>query len=345
MASTAILGSVGFAIAVLANDAIPTAPENPTLAKVYAVLDQHCAKCHQRGKTGDKQPAGDLDQVLALNQLAKSRHVVPGLPDASPLLIAIQTRMAPHVFPRGEGENAVPELSSDDLGQLRAWVSGLRAQPSPPSAVPRDGIVPPIQVGEPPETATERTSEPVTPPSPEASPQAAPTSGPLTLHLAFEKPRYVTDDVLIVRATPSAACHLTLIGIDPRGRATVLFPSDFEPNNRIDAGQTLELPKAGSGYRFRLSQKGRQTIVGLCSTTQKAPPGLTHDFERLRFTELGDYEAFVQRAWDAAIYGTEKSGDGTETRRPRRDRGNQNAPPAPSAPGTEARTAIEVVVE
>jgi hypothetical protein len=59
----------------------------------------------------------------------------------------------------------------------------------------------------------------------------------------------------------------------------------------------LKVPRADAGYRLRLNDKGIERIVALCNTaTSGAVDGIRHDFERQRFTELGDYRAFLARA-------------------------------------------------
>lgn len=317
---------------------VPGPPEDVTSAKAYAVLDQHCARCHQRGRTGDRPPMARLDNILALDALSKSAHVVPRVPDASPLLIAVQTRMAPHDF-RSDQEGAPLALTSTDLMALRDWVSGV---PRPIRTAPREAMVAPITVVAPIEMPIEPSATP--------SIAAVVSTPPLQLTLALSRSTAVRGDAVTVRATPSATCHLTIISVDTKGRATVIFPSDFDTNNRIEQGKNLRVPADGAGYTFRLSQSGRQTFVGLCSASQKVPPGIVHDFERQRFTELGDYRAFVARAWDAAIYGGDRAENRANDtpRRNRRDRAERTSTPAPAppaVPGSEARTAVEIEVE
>lgn len=95
-------------------------------------------------------------------------------------------------------------------------------------------------------------------------------------------------------------CHLTLINVDARGRATVLFPSELERENAMLAGVTLVLPAANAPYRFRVTEKGRETLVGICTETARPIDGIWHDFDRLRFTVLGDWADFQMRAYEDA---------------------------------------------
>lgn len=106
---------------------------------------------------------------------------------------------------------------------------------------------------------------------------------------------FKSGETLTVRVRTSDTCYLTLINVDRTGRGTVVFPNDFEQNNYLEAGRELRVPADGAPYVFRLRDPGRETVIGHCMTASKSPPGIRHDFERQRFTELGDYGAFLSR--------------------------------------------------
>jgi mono/diheme cytochrome c family protein len=150
--------------------------------------------------------------------------------------------------------------------------------------------------------------------------------------LKASKPNYRTGDVLTVSARTSRNCHLTLINVDANGRGTVIFPNDFEQNNAIEAGVELRLPSDAAPYQFRLKEKGRETIIAVCTANQKSADGIVHDFEKQRFTELGDYKSFISR-----VFATEPEDRKTAPRandlKPRRTRrGRADPTPVPVAP-------------
>ena len=167
------------------------------------------------------------------------------------------------------------------------------------------------------------------------------------LILYSDKARYKKGDLLSLVVRVSAECHLTLVSVDRRGRGTVIFPSDFESNTLLTAGQELRLPSAGAPYAFRLNESGRETIVALCNEGSTSTDGIRHDFERQRFTDLGNYATFLAQN---AIVDTTKADSATQRRpepRPRsaRRRGKTDAPDERSAPERIARTAITIVVD
>jgi hypothetical protein len=128
-------------------------------------------------------------------------------------------------------------------------------------------------------------------PSPAATAAAPPAS--LGLALWTDALAYRIGDLLTVRARPSADCNLTIVAVEADGVATVLFPNDAVVDNRVTAGTVVQVPPAGAPFQLRLDKPGRQGIVGICNAEARRPEGIGHDFERQRFTVLGDWRAFL----------------------------------------------------
>lgn len=181
-------------------------------------------------------------------------------------------------------------------------------------------------------------------PAPAAQPPAAASANGddrLDLMLASDADTFEAGQAVTFTASASQDCWLTVINVDKSGRATVLFPNEFEPNNQISAGKERRVPGLDAPYRFRLKDRGRETVVGICSRTQKTPEGVAHDFDRLRFTVLGDWSIFLREppALDEARR-DDAAGDrpGPQPRRPRAKA--EPAPAKPAGPDIHARTAI-----
>ena len=104
---------------------------------------------------------------------------------------------------------------------------------------------------------------------------------------------YKTGDLLTVYARPSADCNLTVIAVEADGLATVLFPNDAIVDNRVAAGTLVQIPPEGAPFQLRLDKPGRHGVVAICNATAKRPQGIGHDFERQRFTVLGDWRTFL----------------------------------------------------
>jgi hypothetical protein len=124
---------------------------------------------------------------------------------------------------------------------------------------------------------------------------AAPSGSSTALRLALwsNAAAYTAGDLLTVFARPSADCNLTVIAIEANGQATVLFPNDWTTDNRVSGGSLLQIPASQSSFQFRLDKPGRHGVVGICNATARRPQGIGHDFERQRFTVLGDWRTFL----------------------------------------------------
>ncbi len=153
---------------------------------------------------------------------------------------------------------------------------------------------------------------------------------------------------LTIRVRTTENCHLTLINIDRNGRGTVIYPNDFEPTNYLEAGKELKVPADNAPYLFRLREPGRETIVGICQSESKSPPGIRHDFERQRFTELGDYRSFLSRS--AANEPENRAAVQRETAARLRRRGQAtSAPQQPQSASTakiekQIRSAVQIEI-
>ena len=126
------------------------------------------------------------------------------------------------------------------------------------------------------------------------TPRPGDLSGQLQIGLWSDKRTYKAGDTATFFVGVNKDCFLTLVNVDRSGRATVLFPNELQPDNQAVAGQTIQVPGAGAAYRFRFKEPGREQIVAICSQTHRAPEGIAHDFERLRFTVLGDWQLFLR---------------------------------------------------
>jgi mono/diheme cytochrome c family protein len=114
------------------------------------------------------------------------------------------------------------------------------------------------------------------------------------LSMWLDKPRPVPGDLVTVRAEADSDCYLTIISVDAEGVATVLFPSDFQTDNLVTAGTPVNIPPPDAPFQLRYKAEGSETILGRCSMRSEPPVGIEHDFERQRFTVLGNWENFIQ---------------------------------------------------
>lgn len=163
-----------------------------------------------------------------------------------------------------------------------------------------------------------------------------------------DKPVYNAGDTATFSVQASRDCYLTLVGVDRGGRATVLFPSEIEPVNRISGGKLVRVPGEAAPYRFRFKDKGRETIVAICSQTHPSPEGVVHDYDRLRFTVLGDWQLFLREPPE--MKQARRDDAATDIPRPlvrqrRRGRGTESKADSAAGHDVQTRTAITIEIE
>ncbi len=115
---------------------------------------------------------------------------------------------------------------------------------------------------------------------------------PANLTISTDKTVYKAGDLITIGVSADAACDLTLIGIDSEDFATVLFPNDFQPNNQLNSGTPVSIPMANAPFQLRVNSAGIETLLGICSEPGFRPLGINADYERNRFTQLGDWPTF-----------------------------------------------------
>jgi Domain of unknown function (DUF4384) len=181
----------------------------------------------------------------------------------------------------------------------------------------------------------------------------------LELQMWSTQDRYKAGELAAFFVTSNIDCNLTMISVDSAGRGTVLFPNEFEQNNLLPAGRALRVPSETAPFQLRLKSPGRETVVGICNLLAKTADGIQHDYERQRFTILGDWRTFLgqlsmeEGADQKADRSTEARLRARQNPRAARQRGAAPAPPAQVPTGEalappvemQARTAVTVEVE
>lgn len=152
-------------------------------------------------------------------------------------------------------------LARAELDQIFAYLKGVEAPPAPAQRVP--------DVSQ---------------------------AGRIALDLWTDKARPAIGDLISVNVQSDTDCYLTVVNIDVAGKATVIFPNDFEADNLISAGKIMRVPGSEAPYQLRRKEEGREMIFAQCSTSPAPPTGIDHEFSRQRFTVLGNWENFVEDA-------------------------------------------------
>ena len=110
--------------------------------------------------------------------------------------------------------------------------------------------------------------------------------------LVSDKVRYRANDLPVFTVNASQDCNLTLINVDPAGRAVVIFPNKYQQENFIQAGSDFEFPGSDAPFQFRLKDIGKEKVVAECAAKGDGDR-IEHNFDQQEFTDLGDYRDHV----------------------------------------------------
>jgi mono/diheme cytochrome c family protein len=119
---------VSFSVPGFAEEAQPAGeiykPADDIESKAQAVLDKHCARCHQTGKLVKKEKASKgFGDAMQLDALARNpKRILPGNPDGSPLFQVIANKQMPYDLYQG-GDYEQPSVTEEDLTALRNWIT------------------------------------------------------------------------------------------------------------------------------------------------------------------------------------------------------------------------------
>jgi Domain of unknown function (DUF4384) len=250
------------------------APEAYDLAhEAWFALKSRCGTCHlppSGQSTATSLPAMRSPSVLA----ADRKLIEPGWPDRSEL---VWRMLDGHDAPQLENGDSRHKTAKKEITKaktkrpaippgvwlVRHWIARLQRRPA---AVPKG------------------SAEVL---------QAVPSGGRGWLRVDAVQTDFKAGDQIVYRVRTDRYCRLSLINVDPRGIATVVFPNAYAHTDHIDGEAALVVPSADDPFLFTARQRGVEKLVALCADDDGAALGIRHDFTHQRFTVLGDWEQFL----------------------------------------------------
>ncbi len=115
------------------------------------------------------------------------------------------------------------------------------------------------------------------------------------LTLFSDRSTYTVNDLAVFSVRSAEDCHLTLINVDGIGEGTVIYPNKFQQSNFLKAGREFRFPDDDAPFKFRLKDRGSETVIAVCNATGTSADGIRHDFKTRGFTPLGNYRKFLTR--------------------------------------------------
>lgn len=122
------------------------------------------------------------------------------------------------------------------------------------------------------------------------------SSGSFHLALFSDKSSYKVKEHAVFTVKTEQDCFLTLINVDAKDKATVIFPNKFQQKNFLKANKEFQFPGKNAKFKFQLQDPGKETVVALCRKTKAASKGIKHNFSKNAFTSIGEYKKFATRA-------------------------------------------------
>ncbi len=91
------------------------------------------------------------------------------------------------------------------------------------------------------------------------------------LSLTSDRNAYRQNDPAVFTVVSQEDCSLTLINVDAKGVGTVLFPNKFQPDNFIRARQEFRFGDSATPFKFRLADRGTETVIAVCNASKNRP--------------------------------------------------------------------------
>ena len=114
------------------------------------------------------------------------------------------------------------------------------------------------------------------------------------VRLKTNRPTYSPGRRIVLRLHARAPCRLTLINVDTRGVATVVFPNAYANGNFMDTEAAFQLPAPDAPFVFKARRRGSEKLIALCTSGRGRVLGIRQNFDVQRFTVLGDWEVFLR---------------------------------------------------
>jgi hypothetical protein len=115
------------------------------------------------------------------------------------------------------------------------------------------------------------------------------------ISLTSDRNTYRQNDPAVFTVVSQESCSLTLINVDSKGVGTVLFPNKFQPDNFIRARQEFRFGDSSTPFKFRLADRGTETVIAVCNASKSSTRGLEADHKANGFTDLGNYTGRLTR--------------------------------------------------
>lgn len=119
----------------------------------------------------------------------------------------------------------------------------------------------------------------------------------VTLRTADERRSYKDGEAIVAHVRATQDCFLTIVSVDSEGEITLLLPNDWEPEAKLKAGQTAQMPSKEMGFQFFATEPHGPTILKAIATRRPLNlKGVNRQVLRAKgFARLGNTKAIGVR--------------------------------------------------
>lgn len=86
-----------------------------------------------------------------------------------------------------------------------------------------------------------------------------------------EDQTYRIGERVVFRVTSSEDAYITLVDVGTSGEVTILFPNQYQQDNRVRAGETVEIPSPGAGFGIEVGGPTGLELIKVLATRGPTP--------------------------------------------------------------------------
>lgn len=90
----------------------------------------------------------------------------------------------------------------------------------------------------------------------------------VTAWVDHENNTYAPGDTLRIFARSSEDAYLTILNIGTSGATSIIFPNQHQTDNRVRAGQTIQIPGPGAPFSFQVSGPDGKDVIKVFATPE-----------------------------------------------------------------------------
>ncbi len=109
------------------------------------------------------------------------------------------------------------------------------------------------------------------PPPPSSRPDYRPSGIQVTAWVDHPDNTYAFGENVVLNVKTNRDAYLTIVDVGTSGRVHVIFPNRFQTDNRIRAGQTIQVPDPRADFDFQVHGPAGTELIKVIASPDPAP--------------------------------------------------------------------------